>query len=446
MLHVCRDLLTLGNPVNLDCNRVCLYLLAIFSKSVLNYTQIGNTNFDLTSSTFLKGSGSGGTLNQGTGNEYAFAPNGYTVSAADINRVLAIRSTANPMVNSGLFRVTAVDTANNWFILNYRSGDTPPAEIGLTWSLWVSEATAVNTNFNYTGNGTTGTYQGQGSATQSRVILQSPHSSAYQVRFTVENSTDGGNFGPCPSVTIAPGFGGNSSGDFSAAGQVLHGALYFNTSDSNYKGTSVGPSPFGTGQVRVYIWGDDSLGSVICMIRNSFGNGNSFCGWGICEDEEQPLPSKDVQRLFTFGNYLTNANDTISWTIGPDYGHSLIGFGLGEEPVIGAFSTYYFAAGVDQSGGSNSTPRGETSAGDNPYLAATELQTVDVVVGTWDTPNATASQGQYLNLEVRRLGRFPFGRLGRNNFGDWQISTDATHSWFHTQDGIYMPWQGSILP
>ena len=139
MLHVCRDFLSIGNPITLSCPWLVQYYLAIFMRTVLGYVTVGQTNFNVDGGTLRLGAGTAGSINQGVGNEYAFSPDGYVVSAADVGRILVVRSAANPLVNSGLFRVTGVDTVDNWFFINYRSGDLPPAESGLTWTLCASE-------------------------------------------------------------------------------------------------------------------------------------------------------------------------------------------------------------------------------------------------------------------------------------------------------------------
>lgn len=442
-LHVCRDFLTVGNPTTVYQPYSSLYLLACFLRGVLGYVHVGNTNFAIDGATLLKGSGAAGTLNQGAGNEFAFSPNGYTVSSADIDRVLAIKSVGNPMVNSGLFRVVAVDVGNNWLILNYRSGDFPPVETGLTWRLFASGTVAV-ASFLAGANGTAGTYQSQGSATASRVILQSPHSSGWQVRLSVESSVETAS--TTTTTSIAPGLGGNLAGDFPVAGQHLHGPLYFNTNDANYLGSACGWSPASTasgGQYRVYIWGDDSTGSVVAVARNVFGGSNAWCAFGLCEDEELPLPPKSAQRLFVFGSTSRSAGfpGSVSWSFGnsSSFLQSGMGFGLSNQPISAIASTYYNLVG---SGGHI---RNDTSAGDNPYLAATELLPVDVIVGTLDQP-ANGVQGQYLQLEGRRLGRFPIARLGRSNYGSFMTSTDVSRTWIHVLDGIFLPWQGAILP
>lgn len=448
MLHVCRDFLSIGNPINLSCSRLLQYYLAIFMRTVLGYATVGQTNFNIDGATLRVGTGALGSINQGAGNEYAFSPNGYVVSSSDIGRILAVRSTSNPMVNSGLFRVTGIDTGNNWLFINYRSGDLPPAETGLTWALYASE-TVFNGILNFNGNGTAGTYEGQGSATQSRIILQSPSALAWQVRICFENSYDR-SAGVATDSTIAPGFGGNLAGDFPVAGQHLHGPLYFNVHDSTYYGTTCGFYPGGANQVRVYLWGDDSTGSVFGASRSVVNGIDAMIHFGLPENEELPLPPRSAQRLFVIGANTTTNTNSITWTTQvstggtPGSGRGGMSFGLCNQPVSCTYSLYNRLVA---SGYSSTAARSLSTAGDNPYLAATELVSVDLMAGTiLNYANAAGTNAMVLQLEGRRMGQAPIARQGRANYGYFQVATAGQQLWLHLNDGVYLPWQGSILP
>jgi hypothetical protein len=431
------------------------YFLAIFLRRCLGYSVVGQTSFDIEGSTLLKSAGSSGALNQGVGNEFAFSlGNGYSVSVADIGRILAIRSSVNPMVNSGLFRVTGIDTGNNWLFLDYRCSDTPPVESGLTFGLYADE-TVFNSVLNFTGNGLTGTYTGTGSATQSRIILQSPSSLNWQVRIAVENTYDagfnsGGGVGPAAGAggagtSVAPGFGGNTSGDFQPGGQHLHSTLFFNKHTTTLTGATVGLFPAGSNQARVYIWGDDVTGSTFIATRTVVAGSDSFAHFGLPENDETPLPLKPAQRLFAMGANTpsNNGSNGIYMSTGTSTARGGAAFGLSNQPISCIYSYYTrLDAGLYDSGGI----RNSSVASDNPYLNATELLTVDLVAGTMDVQAAIAGTDEIQILEGRRLGVAPLMRLGRGNYGYFQIATDASRSWLHLSDGIYMPWQGSILP
>jgi hypothetical protein len=457
MLHVCRDFLTTGNPLNLFLPYVGQYHLVIFVRACLGYVVVGQTNFNIDGATLRPGSGTNGSLNQGLGNEYAFLPNGYVVSPADIGRILALKSPANGMVNSGLFRVTGIDTTNNWLFINYRSGDLPPPETGMTWGLYATE-TVFNASLNYNGNGIAGTYQGQGTATQSRIILQSPSSLNWQVRIAIENTYDtaAGGGGVTPSAgfsngaTCAPGFGGTVAGDFLPGGQHLHADLFYNAHSSDLFGQTVGFWLANSNQARLYMWGDDVSGTVFAVGRTVIGGTDGMVHFGLCEDEELPLPPHPAQRLFVFGaNNLGNGgNNGIYYAGGNNTQHGGVAFGLSNQPISCMYSTYTPLFGGTFGGISgNNSIRNSPNAGDSPYIAATELVPVDMIVGTHDNFNDYYNPSpEFQILEGRRLGRAPFVRLGRSNYGYFQVTTDATHSFIHLNDGMYLPWQGSILP
>ena len=453
MLHVCRDFLSIGNPITLSVVYLAQYLQACFLRGVLGYTVVGQTNFNLDGSVLTKGSGVAGSLNQGPADVYAFAPNGYTVSAADINRILAIKSPANGMVNSGLFRVMSVDVTNNWLYINYRSGDVPPAETGMTWRLFADEV-VFNGIMNFVGNGIAGTYTGQGAATQSRIILQSPSTLNWQVRIALENSTDvAGGVSPPASgngSTTTPGYGGNSAGDFAPGGQHTHMMLFLNKSDNSYHGCTVGFWPAVSNQIRMYAWGDDVTGTAFIAARSvvpGSSTSDSFVHFGLAEDEEQPLPPKNAQRLFVMGAnaFYGNGVNGIYWACGSTMARGGMSFGLSNQPISCIYSLYNPLAGQLFSG--NTSLRGSSVANDCPYIGATELLPVDLLAGTNDNQNNQGTGGpEVMVLEGRRLGRAPFVRLGRANFGYFQTSTDANRTWLHLNDGMYLPWRGSILP
>lgn len=249
--------------------------------------------------------------------------------------------------------------------------------------------------------------------------------------------------------TIAPGFGGDSIGDFQPGGQHLHGALFFNTSTVNYAGTVAGINPVDSnGMCRYYFWGEDSTGSTVIITRNvDTGNSaNNIAAFGLPEDEQYPDDPQAVRRLFVYGcdNIFDGGKGDVNFRSGfaQTIGHTVVGFGYSGQPIVGGVSPMGYISGQQLQGDG---PRFSGNGSDNPIIALTELLTVDIVLGTWDASDF-AGQNQNLILEPRRLGRFPIARMGRSNFGNWTTSTDANRTWFHTLNGVYMPWRGSILP
>lgn len=64
----------------------------------------------------------------------------------DIGRMLVLKSSLYPTKNSGIFKITAVDTVTNRATIDYRSSDTPPPETGtITW--WEYEIETQVSNY-----------------------------------------------------------------------------------------------------------------------------------------------------------------------------------------------------------------------------------------------------------------------------------------------------------
>jgi len=441
MLHVCRDFITLGNT---NIPQACVYFHAIFLRTVMNFTVVGNTGFNLDGGTFTLGSGGNGTISAASGFTNRFTPDGgYVVSSNDINRILVIKSNLNPMLTSGLWRVTGVDTVSNQLILGLR-GEPPVAETGLTWRLHPAETSFT---FNQGTNGNTNQYRGRTSASNTaRIILQAPHATGWQVRLTYESTTDVST--PLPRSTIAPGMVGDTLGDFPVGGNHLHPMLFFNTSVQNnpYVGYTAGWTLDVTAMLRFYIWGEDSTGTVVgCTRQVDSSNTNSMVAYGFPEDEEYPTDAVTVRRLFVYGQNSNGLNSNIlNFQSGPrqSIGNCMTAFGYSGQPIAGGTSVYCYLTGqqFDTDG-----PRYNGNGSDDPFLAVTQLLTVDLIAGTWDYMDFNG-QAQSLFLEPRRLGRFPIARMGRSNYGSWTTSTDGPRQWLHTLNGVYLPWSGAILP
>ena len=335
-----------------------------------------------------------------------------------------------------------------------------------------------------------GHYHGQGSYDRLRVIYQSPHPTGWQVRLCLESAYDTGDSssgGACNGVTlsIAPGFSG-SGGDFATGfngGRHLHGALWYNTASSSYRGLTIGLNPdhaysdhvaaagtlgndyashgqyvmtsFNAGHLfpfesstndyrwRMYIWGDDVTGAVVVCNRGYFNASDEFAAFGIPEDETVPLPPDPVQRLFVVGQ--SNYSQGVDWRTGTyqDDGISGVAYSLDlrRGPISCALATYNF---VSTQGGNNNGIRFDSAAGDTPFLEASELLPVDLIAGGRDTGYVNSSGPEVIRLETRRMGRFPIARIGRANVASW-TTADSGNLWFHATNGFYLPW-GGIRP
>lgn len=461
MLHICRDFLSKHNStLSPNFATFTAYITACFLSGVLNYTQVGHTNFDVENASMTKGSGTndanlnlGGTLSRAVQ-----LPGSYVVSISDIDRIIALKSNVNSRYNSGLYRISAIDSVTNSVILNARSWSTLPiVETNLSWKIFEKEENAsfssgLNTQ-------AAGSYRGWGNATTSRVILQSPHTSGWQVRLCVENSTDASSIGQdmnVAGVTLSPGFGGNSSGDFAVGGRHLHSSLYYNTSPTNVvskvSGRTPGPAaaPTHTAQpARYYFWGDDETGTCFILSRQhgTVAESQMMCCFGLPEDEEFYPDQEDVHRLFVLGNSRANNSSTQQYSLSysfRDVNSTYIrgaAFGLGMQPVSCCPSSWCFLNANVQFGDITNF----STATRDSFTQKTELLKWDLIAGTHVYGDGS-TQPNVIDLEPRRIGSLPFARRGRANAPVWSTSIDTDRSWLHIDYSLYMPWEGQVIP
>jgi hypothetical protein len=417
-----------------------MYLLGAFLQSVIEYKVITQVNFSLNSSPFLLALNGGDTttyasINLASGSEYSVQlPITYNVSQSDVGRILALRSSLYPTYNSGLFRITSASILQNIVTVDYRSTEYPPFEVEtLKWAVYENEAVIAHL-WNTSSNGARG-YNTNYASQASRVLLSSP--SGWTLRLSLESATDVS--GSVPSgFSIAPGVG-QVDVDFSNSEGFLHGAMWFNTTSSFYRGMTVGLPTAGkaVGQWRFTAIGDDLLGTCLAFTRNvSFMTGGT--GWtafGIPEDESAPPPSDLLTRVFVFGN--GNALSQLTWKSG-FYSDGImqgVAWGYG-SPVPCVLSSYSDAKNLDPQS------RNFSWAADSAFGGFTELIDVEIVVGTMTSSYAN-SQPSVVPFCPHRLGRFPLARQGRSNYTQWSVSPDK--NWLHTQDGIFIPWAGPLL-
>jgi hypothetical protein len=439
-----------------------------FLFGVLGFSVVGQTNFPLSSS-WLVGSGHGASINTGVSGGYNAVklPAYYSVSSSDVGRMLALRSNTYPTFNSGLFKVTAISSSINALIVDYRSPDQPPPETGtLQWSLFVSEATFSGVPSYYNGGPGTGigNYQSSGSYPGQRIILQSPHSSSWQVRFCYESSFDRNN--TQTSLSVAPGFGGNSSGDFPTGSfdrsqpvvahlhtpQWMNNPVYNTTqgliatvAESNPVNSSYisAPADITNATVRFYAFGDITTGSVMFFFRNVANASDSWYAFGVSQDDE-PQPPLYAQKLWAIGNITTRASDiTFATGLTNSNGGAMpsgrygVAFGLNNTPVSCVIATYIDISNSQNYGG---LPRNYSVAQDNLMLNATELQNVDLWAGTLNGSTGFNQAPTPFQFDPRRMGSMPIVLQGRANFNTWSLTADK--SYFHTKNGMFLPWNG----
>lgn len=456
-IHILRDYLSPATTMPSSS----MYYSTIFMFHVLRFTQVGQTNFNLSGS-LMVASGISASINLGVTGSFStvglpFGGGNYQVTAADVGRILALRSDLFPRKNSGIFKITSVLTGSNRLNIEYRAVDDPPVESGtLGWAIFANENTIQGTTpYSSTGGTPTGAagYKSRGAYSGKRIILQSPHTSSWQVRFCQESTTDRTN--NAMHWSVAPGFNGDASGDFpsrsfdaSVINEHLHGPMWFDVSNGNYQGTGVCFEPqngdTSAAQVRYYGWGDDVTGSCVFMYRNVANYSDGWFSFGMSEDDE-PAPPRASQKLFAFGrSSVNNAIPGVGWGNGPALQAKWVGvaFGLNLQPVNAVWAVYDYIGGNGGQG-----PRGEGVGTDNTILGATELQKVDIWAGTAESGydgNSSWPAVAVLQWDPRRLGSMPMARIGRTNFGNWTLTTDVGKLWFHI-GGVYMPWSGSAI-
>lgn len=491
-IHLCRDFITQGNA---SSPGTTMYATAIFLFHVLGFDFIQHRNFPLQSSSYEKGGTtvlSGNILfasiNSGsaTGYQVMIPTASYLVSSADLNRILALKSDNFPKANSGLFRITSASISDNFLTIDYRvnTGTLPPTDDRLRWRIYEQEsivkstwssgsntptqvlATGSSLRFGYRtwDAGSAGSLP----ASASRVILQSPDDSKWQVRLALESDYDVKS-GSCQTgLTFAPGFF-TSTPPYEAPGfKELHGPLYFNSSASLYQGTAVGPGPamigsqWTTGSWRILMWGDDETGTLVIVNRGLTLNASGWAAFGLPEDDHlYPTIAPDpntMKRLFTMGS--ANAVGTLNWrsdfvtaSINLPPNVNCVVWGDNEQPILAALSTY---ADVF-----NQTThfRNITQAGTSSFGGYTEVIDVEILAGLFDTTQSTLTSSVY-QFQPRRVGRFPLARLGSGKFGGipssvgfatWSHSSDVHvdagtgPQWLHTEGGIFLPWEGPAI-
>jgi hypothetical protein len=483
-IHLLRDYFTQNITTS---NRVYIYsyLLSLFTRRVLGYSYVGDTNYPINSvgtlliatgdttptlaATFPGGNKAG--INLGAQKEfYVSIPSAVrVVSGTDIGRLLVLKSAANPRFNSGIFLIAGIDTITNSYIIDYRTlGDKPPVEAADTIAWWLYEK-----DLSCPGQGAPNTvkltteYRGDGNSTTPRIILQSPHALGWQVRICNESTGDvatNTSARNCPTISVSPGFGGNSAGDFPAFGQHFHAPMWFNSSATNYLGGAPG---FGDGggtgvQFRITAVGDDTGQGVVMYGRRQnnalLPDSNIVC-FGLAENETAPLPVINNARLFTigsgfsgddgFGSRSTNdggllytSNAIAGWNVtrGTSQGMSSSSFGT---PCVALPSMWtYITLAANTAGAS---PIFDTSATDTPYTSSTELLPIDIMQGTLPIYGGVAAQ--VFPFAPKNMGTIPHIREGRTNFGDFSPSTDFARSYQHLRRGLYIPWNGpNIIP
>lgn len=326
----------------------------------------------------------------------------------------------------------------NKYVIDYRgNGDLAIAEANDTVMWWLYDKD-INCPQNGAGNGLAG-YNGVGTSTTPRIILQSPHALAWQVRICNESTADSPiNIfnAACSPITAAPGFGGNSAGDFAIGGDCLHSNIYYDKSGAIANGDYVCGNGFGddvatTGiQHRYTLFGDDTGQSVHMVARrllNATGPRSIYVTFGLPDNEPTPLPIKNIRRLYVLasarGDVGNGQVNDVALNVGYTNAVSMQGAAFQDGIISAHPSQLAYVTSNNQLAG----PTFDTNAADSTFTSATDLMPVDITAGTiysW----AGGSPAQIFQFYPKTLGSIPIMMNGRANFGNYTLTSDNA-SW-----------------
>jgi len=138
--HLLRDYVT-QNSSSANSTFIGSYLTAIFMRRVLGYSYIGDTSYPInavgtmlistadstpTAATPTFAAGTRAGINLGVGKEFniSIPVATRTVGPNDNGRIIVLKSTINPVYNSGCFLIDGYDVASNSYVVDFRSGTT----------------------------------------------------------------------------------------------------------------------------------------------------------------------------------------------------------------------------------------------------------------------------------------------------------------------------------
>jgi hypothetical protein len=254
----------------------------------------------------------------------------------------------------------------------------------------------------------------------SHILLQSPHSTGWQVRLSV----DPYNISGMAYSSMAVGYGGTSSGDFTVNGPstLIPQFLDINIiNPSPYSNMVPGASNEGNAP-RMTMIGDDGGRAVVCYTRTQSVGSNSITLYGLPDNEPTPLAA-NINRPFIYGGVVSSGND---------YGGIQMRYGSNNNIGL-TFRDFApevcgIAGFVDANGVSGTSPVYSGNAGDCPFTGTTEVVPWEIWGGTATNIGLTLpySDLTVTNLNQRFMGTAPFIRQGRTNFDSFTLSTDST--------------------
>lgn len=354
------------------------------------------------------------------------AVSGYLVKFVGGNFNISSSTNATPIVVT-----TDTNFPNTWFTGQQVtiSGHNTNTNANGTWTITKINSTqfSLNGSVGNGAGGATGTASlngylgGTSAAANSRVIFQSPHSSAWQVRLCAEPESNN-----LPRMSVSMGYGGNSIGEFPPFSKTTNVVEYFGINpSSNTTYTNAIPG-LGTNQTasRMTMLGDGYGQSVFMYTRTLGATNNGILTFGISDNEPVLVPAPDnSDRLFLYGGAPTTDSGTIIMRIGT--GTNIGNCMRNGVPELGALTGW---ANLD--GTSATSPLLSSNAGDSPFTSTTEVLPVEVWSSSVADPalSLPGLSGGIYTIDHRFMGTWPNIRIGRTNFTTFTLTTESTSS------------------
>lgn len=255
-------------------------------------------------------------------------------------------------------------------------------------------------------------YPGNNLSSNPRIILQSPHSTAWQVRICLEPTN-----GNLPPISITTGFNGNSVGDFPINAPQTHIPQYLDVNplrNTLYNGTVPGQGDSNIGQ-RVSFYGESTGQYVFITTRPNTGSRlYGITMFGIPDNEPFPLPTTN-ERVFVY-----------SPAMGPSLasqepGGTFLRIGTNQANVGVTVKNGYpkfmaLTGWANLDGATTATPMLSSNAGDSPFTGTTEVLPIEIWGGTYADVGLTTGAIPPFTVDQYYMGLTPGLRIGRANF------------------------------
>lgn len=255
-------------------------------------------------------------------------------------------------------------------------------------------------------------YPGSGLSASPRIIFQTPHSTGWQLRLSLEPT--GGNL---PPISVTTGFSGNSSGDFPVAGPQTHAPSFLNVNPrttATFNATVPGQGDSTIGQ-RLTLVGETN-GQYVAMFTRPLSGGRlyGFNIVGVPDNEPIPTPINE-ERVFAYGSTMgpSAANQEPGGTllrIATQFGN------VGVTMRNGAPKFMALTGWANLDGTNVTTPIFNSNAGDCPFTGTTEILPIELWAATYADPSLSPGAVPPFQFDQSYMGTSPLFRIGRSNF------------------------------